>query len=200
MSTISAGTTLTTALVQVGDTSGNLELQSSGVTKLTVDSNGVSGTIVSGTAVSASGTSVDFSGIPSWAKRVTVIFSGISSNGTSNYTCRLGTSGGIVATGYSGLTIAQNGTSAAVLSTGFAFNPAPVAAGAYYGQIIINNLTDNTWVATGFTGRGDTAGAAQAFYVQGSVALGSLLTQLRVTAENGTDTFDAGTINIQYEG
>lgn len=54
MSTISAGTSSGTALVSTGDTSGNLELQSSGVTKLTVGSGGV--TLASALPVASGGT------------------------------------------------------------------------------------------------------------------------------------------------
>ena len=66
--------------------------------------NAWAGTITSGTAVSASGTSVDFTGIPSTAKRVTVLFTGLSLNtgGVNPITLRLGTSGGIQASGYTG--------------------------------------------------------------------------------------------------
>jgi hypothetical protein len=34
----------------------------------------------------------------------------------------------------------------------------------------------------------------------GSIALAALLTAVRITTVNGTDTFDAGSINILYEG
>lgn len=54
MSTISAGTSSGTALVSTGDTSGNLELQSSGVTKLTVGSSGV--TLASALPATSGGT------------------------------------------------------------------------------------------------------------------------------------------------
>ena len=168
----------------------------------TVGSNANSGgtLITSGTAVaSTSGTSIDFTGIPSWAKRITVMYSGISTSATSDYLCQLGDSGGIETSGYLGHCAAQNGTSAAILSAGFTFNPAPLAAGTYYGQIIICLLTGNTWTATGATGRGDTAGAAQSFYVQGSKTLSDVLTQIRITTTTGTPTFDLGSINILYE-
>jgi len=56
----------------------------------------VTGVIVSGTAVaSTSGTSIDFTSIPSWVKRVTVMFAGVSTNGTGSYLIQIGDSGGI---------------------------------------------------------------------------------------------------------
>ena len=80
--TLNASTS--SGLVQTADTSGTIELQSNGTTKLTVASTGAYGQLVSGTAVaSTSGTSIDFTGIPSWVKRITVMFNGVSTSGTS---------------------------------------------------------------------------------------------------------------------
>jgi hypothetical protein len=36
-------------------------------------------------------------------------------------------------------------------------------------------------------------------YASGGVALGGALDRVRITTVNGTDTFDAGSINILYE-
>jgi hypothetical protein len=47
-----------------------------------------------------SGTFVDFTGIPSWAKRITVMFNGVSTNGTSTFQIQVGTSAGVETTGY----------------------------------------------------------------------------------------------------
>ncbi len=47
--------------------------------------------ITSGTAVaSTSGTSIDFTGIPSWVKRVTILFKGVSISSTSQFLIQLG--------------------------------------------------------------------------------------------------------------
>jgi len=71
-----------------------------GIVSPSVTGTPVIGGLVSGTAVTASGTSVDFTGIPSWVKRVTVMFSGVSLSGTSSYLVQLGDSGGVENTGY----------------------------------------------------------------------------------------------------
>ena len=56
--------------------------------------------IVSGTSqASTSGTSIDFTSIPSWVKRVTVMFNGVSSNGASQKLIQIG-SGSVTTTGY----------------------------------------------------------------------------------------------------
>ena len=51
------------------------------------------------TAKTATGTSVDFTGIPGWAKKITVMLNGVSTNGTSIPVVRLG-SGTVQTTGY----------------------------------------------------------------------------------------------------
>jgi hypothetical protein len=157
------------------------------------------GALTLATAVTASGTSVDFTGIPSWVKRITVMFFGISTNGSANVQVRLGTPGGVEATGYVGI-VANQGTTAAAyayLSTGFNITQSSGSSVVVYGQMVINNITENTWTATGQVGRTDNTFLGS---TQGGKALSGLLDRVRITTENGTDTFDAGTINIMYEG
>jgi hypothetical protein len=155
--------------------------------------------ITSGTAqASTSGTSISFTGIPSWVKRITVMFNGVSTNGTSNQQIQLGDSGGFETTGYLGasvqLTDAQS-VNAATITTGFGIRSA-LAANTINGAVVITNLTNNTWVAQGaLTDSSRGAG----YLVGGAKALSDVLTQVRITTVNGTDAFDAGSINILYE-
>ena len=158
------------------------------------------GVVTSGTAVaSTSGTSIDFTGIPSWVKRITVMFSGVSTNGGSVIQFQLGTSSGVTTSGYLGTGM---NASASVVSTnytsgfGTAASGQPSAGIVINGQIIISNINSNTWVSSGMFGRSDGAGI---FFTSGSVGLAATLDRVRVTTVNGTDTFDAGTINILYE-
>jgi hypothetical protein len=188
-------------LVQTADTSGNLELQSNGSTKLTVLSTGVSGTIVQGTAVaSTSGTSIDFTGIPSWAKRITVMFAGVSTSGTSQVLVQLGDAGGIENSGYLGTAMSNvSGAATANHSSGFLLNPdtAFTTDSVRNGSFVITNLNSNIWTAFGIISLSNTPFNAQS---SGSKQLSATLDRIRITTDNGTDTFDAGTINIQYEG
>jgi hypothetical protein len=156
------------------------------------------GVLTSGTSVaSTSGTSIDFTGIPSWVKRITVMFSGMSTSGTSSHLVQLGTSGGIQATGYVGgacrlfqtLSIAVNN-----FTTGFGDN-SDASATLYHGPIIINNVSGNIWVASGNIGHSVNTFSVLA----GGVTLSGTLDRVRITTVNGTDTFDAGSINILYE-
>ena len=154
--------------------------------------------ITSGTAVaSTSGTSIDFTGIPSWVKRITVMFNGVSTNGSSLVIARLGTSGGIVSTGYAS-SVAYCGTNTGGANTTVGLIIAnPSASDICSGQLIISNISGNTWVASG-TGA-FTTNVYTYIAAGNSPALASVLTTVRITTVNGTDTFDAGSINILYE-
>jgi hypothetical protein len=149
-----------------------------------------------GTAVaSTSGTSIDFTGIPSWAKRITVMFSGVSTNGTSQWLIRLGTSSGFVATGYS----SGGTTSTSYISStvGLLSNINVSAAETYNGIATITNINGNDWVSATVVAGATANNSSQ---TTGRISLSSALDRLRITTVNGTDTFDAGSINVMWEG
>lgn len=196
-------------LVLNGDTSGSISIvvpAVAGSNTVTVPAGtgtfalqGVSTNIVSGTAVaSTSGTSIDFTGIPSWVKRITVMFNGVSTNGASAVILQVG-AGSIATSGYQSLGGAfASATPAAITSTTyFAMEAGSVsgAASARYGQIILSSFGSNNWSCNGGYGMPSVALCSAA----GSVALGGTLDRVRITTVNGTDTFDAGSINILYE-
>jgi hypothetical protein len=155
--------------------------------------------LVSGTAVaSTSGTSIDFTGIPSWVKRITVMFSGVSTSGTSFPLIQIG-SGSVTTTGYtsaSGRTNSANNAAMTTSTAGFVIMNA-AASDAIRGAVTLFLLTGNTWVASGVL---TDSGTLISMTVGGtSPALSGALDRVRITTVNGTDTFDAGTINILYE-
>jgi hypothetical protein len=156
--------------------------------------------LTSGTAVaSTSGTSIDFTGIPSWVKRITVMFAGVSTNGSSIIQIQLGDAGGFEITGYlGGGGLIQNVSSSqtANFTSGFGITGAGSAAAVYHGSMVLTLLSSNQWVANGSFARSDVAVPN---FGQGSKTLSDVLTQVRITTVNGTDTFDAGSINILYE-
>jgi hypothetical protein len=149
------------------------------------------------TSQSATGTAVDFTGIPSWVKRVTVMVSGISTNGTSLIQLQLGTSSGVENTGYSGATagIVGGTTGSAAFSAGFTFDITVAATDIRSGVITILLLGSNTWVAAG----NFAATGARVSSVAGVKQTASALDRVRLTMVNGTDAFDAGSVNIFYE-
>ena len=200
-STINASTS--SGIVQTADTSGILELQSAGTTKLTIASTGAYGQLISGTAVaSTSGTSIDFTSIPSWVKRITVMFNGVSLSGTSDIQIQLGVSGTPETTGYntnffrsqSTAIVTSTSTTDSFIVTGGVAG----AANLLYGQYVFSLLGSNIWTGTGvFYSSGSTN-----FMINsaGAKTLAGTLNMVRLKSLNGTDTFDAGSINILYEG
>lgn len=206
---------VTAAKIAVGAV-GNSELATDAVTQAKIADNAVgtaeiidanvtpaklSQPLTLGTAVaSTSGTAVNFIGIPSWAKRITVSLAGVSVSGSSStFTLRIG-SGSILATGYSCTTM---GGSSGVVTTsptdGFSFTSQIYnATNLINGTVTLTlvNSSTNTWVASGMLFAGNT----QAFgFMTGSIALSGSLDRVRFTTVAGTDTFDAGSINIIYE-
>ena len=145
---------------------------------------------------STSGTSIDFTSIPSWVKRVTVMYQGISVNGTANLIIQVG-AGSVTTSGYtSTLSLAVNATLSTTTSTsGLLFASASSASFAYSGQLILSTLGSNRWVCSVNT---NEDASARAMFGAGSITLGGALDRVRITT-TGSDTFDAGTINILYE-
>ena len=165
--------------------------------------------LVRGTAVaSTSGTFIDFTSIPSWAKRITVILDTVSTNGASaNVLLQLGDSGGIETTGYLAYvsTVYFDSATSTNIATGTGTTTGfPVlfglAASSRYGTYTLVNITGNQWIVTSMFGVTDgltLAGTAQG---GGTKTLSATLDRVRLTTANGTDTFDSGTVNIIYEG
>ena len=157
---------------------------------------GLSTNIVQGTSqASTSGTAITFTGIPSWAKRITLMINGVTTSGTSFTQIQLGTSGGFTTSGYVSPMLGYNngGGSWQTASTGFAFNAGGLNT-ATSGQMVITNLNSNIWTMMGMLGWN-----GQLAITTGGISLASTLTQIRFTTVNGTDTFTAGSINILYE-
>ena len=146
-----------------------------------------------------SGTSIDFTSIPSWVKRITVMLLSVSTTGTSGVQIQLGDSGGVETTGYS-----TSGTAITSVNT-FGFSSftsgfvvlGTLATAARSGSLVFTNVATNYWIGTGTI---DDAGSAQAGYTQGFKLLSATLDRIRLTTISGTDTFDAGLVNIIYEG
>lgn len=155
--------------------------------------------VTSGTAVaSTSGTSIDFTGIPSWVKRITVMYQSVSTNGASIIQCQLG-AGSITASGYVGSsdTLGAGTGGPVAYTTGLGVGRASSSTYVRTGIIVFTNVSGNIWVGA-FTGSTSVGNVTTEF---GStvVTLVGTLDRLRITTVNGTDTFDAGSINILYE-
>jgi hypothetical protein len=150
------------------------------------------------TPKTATGTAVDFTGIPSWVKRVTVMFIDTSLSGSSSYLIQIG-SGSITTSGYVSRGVAT-GSSANVTgsSTSGFFMVGNAAANQLSGAVVLSLVTGNSWIATISCGLTDGT-STFANVGGGRVTISGALDRIRITTVNGTDTFDAGTINITYE-
>jgi hypothetical protein len=195
------------SVVISGDTSGAITLAAPAVSGTntatlpaatgTIVISGQNSAITAGTAVaSTSGTSIDFTSIPSWVKRITVMFAAVSTNGVSSLLVQLGDSGGVETTGYVSTGIGTTGGAGGnVTSTAGYIIRGLDAAFSMNGQMVITLLGSNQWCSSQVITSDTTA-------VQiggGRKTLSDTLDRVRITTVNGTDTFDAGTINILYE-
>ena len=156
-------------------------------------------TLTSGTAqASTSGTSIDFTSIPAWVKRITVMFNQITSNSSNtNYTIQIG-SGSVTTSGYTSQWSFGTNQSA-VITNGFVIGSnGSSSTYAISGTATLTLINSNTWVCTSVTGF--TNVTAYAYFSGGnSSALSGALDRIRFTSAAGTATFTAGTINILYE-
>ena len=197
------------SVVISGDTSGAITLAApavSGTNTITLPAGtgtiavqGVSTNIVSGTAVaSTSGTSINFTGIPSWVKRITIMLSNVSTNGSSNTIIQIG-SGSVETSGYAGSACSVNGIQSGYstnMSAGFLLAYDQIAATTISGIAVLDLIGSNLWSYSSNIGRIDAAGVG---WAGGSKTISGTLDRVRITTTNGTDAFDAGTINILYE-
>ncbi len=142
-------------------------------------------------------TSILFTGIPSTAKRITVMWTSLGTNGGTNVMLRVGTSGGIVAADYiGGMVQTGNGTGSSGSSTGMIIGGISPSE-SRTGTITINNLSGNTWIGTGLNISSD--GASIFYSIVSRISLAQALDRVSVTSVNGTDKFTSGSVNIMYE-
>lgn len=143
-----------------------------------------------------SGTSIDFTP-PSWAKRITVMFNGVSTSGANSLLVQIGTGGTPTTSGYISGSFVTNATgygSASTSTAGF-IQATPGASGTLVGNLVITLMSGFTYTESHNTFSGTLSGVGA-----GSVTLSGVMNILRLTTVGGTDTFDAGSVNVLYEG
>lgn len=166
----------------------------------TLRSNGTTWTsaapLTFGTAVvPVSVTFVDFTGIPSWAKQITLIIEGVSTTGSDDYLAQIitGTST-VVNSGYVSRVSTSGGNSGA--TTGFRLTRSnPGASTTVQGIVNFINISGNIWVQQGTVATDSSECASGA----GTITLGAALTGIRFTTLGGINDIDSGTVNIMYE-
>lgn len=149
--------------------------------------------------VTLSGSNVDFTGIPSTARRITLMLNGASTNGTNVPLIQLGDAGGIETSGYLGgsAAVSTGATSTAAHTAGAGLSSTGAATIVYRGAVTIElmDAATNLWSITGTLGRSEGGSVNILGYTK---SLSATLTQLRLTT-NSADTFDAGTAAISWE-
>lgn len=149
--------------------------------------------ITSSTVATTSGTSIDFTGIPSWAKRITVCFNSVSLSGAAHFLVQIG-DGSVATTGYVSTCGTLSGSPTTVSSTsGFVIYGG--ASSAMSGHLVLTNMGSNTWICSHVVKADSSNGRAGA----GDKALSGSLDRVRITSTNGTDTFDAGSASVMWE-
>ena len=153
--------------------------------------------VLSTTVASTSGTSIDFTGIPAWVKKITVMFNVVSTNGASDYLVQIG-SGSPTTSGYAGSSsVITTGVGTRNFTTGFGIYNNIAAGTIFSGAMTIMTMGSNLWVSSGAFGMSGSIGTMP---TGGSITLGGTLDRVRITTVNGTDAYDAGSVNIMYEG
>jgi hypothetical protein len=151
--------------------------------------------LTAGTAVSATGTAVDFTGIPSSAKRITVMIDAVGTNASATLAVQLGDSGGIETSGYTG-GLAWTGPSTGSSGSGSAFPVAVDTGSTHSGHAVITKVSGNTWVLSSTV----ASDSDDRVYISGgSKGLSATLDRIRITTTAGSASFDSGTVNILYE-
>jgi hypothetical protein len=183
----------------------NKTLTSPTLTSPTLTSPTINGTPAMGASVitsstnqpTTSGTSFTFTGIPSWAKRITVMIAGVSTGGAGNYLAQLVTGGGTISTGYnSGCNGGTAGVATATATNGFLISASINANDVQGGVVTICNVTSNIWCYSSVLNTASSSGRFQSG--GGNVNAGAVVTGLIFTNLGG-NTFTAGNVNIFYE-
>ena len=162
-----------------------------------VDSSGI--TLVASQATT-SGTAWDFTGIPSWVKRIIIMLNGFSTNGISPPQVQIG-SGSISNTGYSNSnSVVSSAAATANFTTGFGIGVVATsgwsAAMTISGSLTLTLQDTGVWTCVGMFGASNIAAI---YLTSGSKTLGGNLDRVRLTTVNGTDAGDSGSVSISYE-
>jgi len=163
---------------------------------ITIDKTSGVGLILGTTVATTSGTAIDFTSIPSSVKRISMAFNQVSCNGTAPRLIQIGTSDGLVTSGYiSSGGYTGSGTGGTTSTAGFLMGAGGAASDKTVGIVTIQTIGSNTWCMSSVSGDGANA------YVKmggGSITLSGVLDRVRLSTTSGA-TFDHGSVNIALE-
>lgn len=200
-----AGTTLTasavTGTIQIGQLiTGTGVTAGTTITALGTGTGGAGTYTVSTSQTTASTTitvvGIDFTGIPSTAKRITVMFNAVSLSSTANLLVQGGVGGSIDITGYASTSTGTSGGAGgtATNTTGYVIRGTSGTI-SFSGHMVLTLVGSNVWVSS-HTGTFDASSSS--IFGGGTNTFSGTLDTIRITSTS-TDTFDAGSINIMWE-
>lgn len=155
---------------------------------------GAGGPTLETAQATTSGTSIDFTGIPAWVKRITVIFNNVGTTGGSRILLQIGDSGGIETSGYVSASSISGDTTTD--TSGFVINQTDGVSEQFTGHMVLTKVSGNNWVCSSV---GMVRDDSTSVMGGGRKTLSDTLTQVRITTVSGTPTFDEGSANIIYE-
>ena len=192
--------------VGIGTESPSTKLDVNGAVNVTggiTVSDGVRGGMRYGALLTTDGnqTSMDLTGIPNWARRITAVFRNLKTNGTAFKQFQLGNSSGY-ATTIGGMTeFTSNTTLSSTISTGLGLR-SDLAADILHGTAVFTLLHGSTWVGNvSFSLTNTGAGTATGGGIGNCYLETANVDRIRLTTVGGANTFDSGTaLGIYYEG
>lgn len=175
-----------------GATGGDPGIGKVNASEVQQDGSAIRPTILQTAQATTSGTSKDYTSIPSWAKHINIMLAGVSTSGNDNLLIQIGDSGGIETSGYVSSASESGGNGAS--TAGFICTVSMAGSSVISGGVTIDlfDAATNTWVASGAVGM--TWGVVSG----GHKSLSATLDRVRLTTTGGTNTFDAGSWNISY--
>jgi hypothetical protein len=154
--------------------------------------------LITGTAVTVSGATASFTGIPSWARRITILLSGVTTVAAGLPAIRAG-SGSYEASGYDSVNNAIGAStvaSSASATTSWDLQNSGGSANVYTGQVVITRVAAGTQYVVSGQVRYNTTSTA---LTVGTKLFSGTIDRVQLLMSTGTDTFNGGTMNIMWE-
>jgi len=165
-----------------------------------VTGNVTGSTVTSGTAVTASGSTVTFTSIPLWVSKITLLFEKLSTNVTSIVYVRVGSGGTLSSLGYDvwrSIVTSGNNCDADYDTIGVAIDGTAAVAERTGSITFIKLGSGDKWIISGNTMRTQGGTSSYAVGHAGSVTLSGQLNIIGIDC--AANSFDAGTVNVIYQ-
>ena len=155
------------------------------------------GFMVTAEVATTSGNSVAVTGLPVGIRNIAVFLQDVSSTGSNEFALQVSTGTTFATSGYKAAS--WNGANVDARATGLMLTYGVAAGETRDGAIrlALADVTNNTWVSTGLLNQGSSSSLMNGS--SGTKSLSGALTQIRITTVGGSDTFDAGSINLMYQ-